>query len=162
MAYDELDSYIEGFHFYAVTEYEKNYLPSFVFCRDRLQYNLFDNNQYDESRLYEDDSIAKGYYDGELGERRLLFNRQLRLQREIPYLIRNGELEKAILRCDELKQYNEENSGSYYKKVAFAYYRKKEYLISKHYYEQALQLIPNDTGVSKKIQIIEKKTYLEY
>lgn len=153
MAYNELDTYLDDIHYYADDEY----LPSFVFCRDRLQYNLCNNHQYAESRWYEEDSIQKGYYAGEKGEERLRFNRCYRLQSEIPYLIKNNEIENAILRCDDLKQLNSSLAGWHYKMIGYAYYKQKKYVLSKHYYTIAIQLTPNISGVKRRLEAIEKK-----
>ena len=72
-------------------------------------------------------------------------------------MIKNNEIENAILRCDDLKQLNSSLAGWHYKMIGYAYYKQKKYVLSKHYYTIAIQLTPNISGVKRRLETIEKK-----
>jgi len=136
--------------------------PNFVFCRDRLIYSLVDAKRFEEAEYYEKEMIKMNLFPDKNGKKRLLYNKVYLLSRYVFFLLRNNQIEKAIIKAEEFKKIDSTNAAYSFMEIADYLFYKQKYEDAHKYYCTASEMNPAICGMDKRIQETSKILNIDY
>jgi tetratricopeptide (TPR) repeat protein len=137
-------------------------LPNFVFCRDRLICRLIETKRFEEAEKFEQLMITRNYFPDKNGNERLNYTRIYRLNEHIEYLIKENQIDQAIIKCYALKDIDSINSSYFFKKIANYFFHFKNSVEALKYFIIAFELNPAIKGIDLKIVKLSKALSSNY